>query len=63
MDLNKNNESSNRLISIMGILVIFISMVANVQADGSIIPNIMILVGLVVVLVAEKSSLNEGPNG
>ncbi|MCF7971781.1 MAG: hypothetical protein K9L22_11530, partial [Methylococcaceae bacterium] len=62
MDLNKNSESSNRLISIMGILVIFISMVANVQADGSIIPNLMILLGLGIVLFAEKSSLNEGPN-
>jgi len=62
MDLNKNNGRSNRLISMMGVLVIFIAMVANVQADGSIIPNLMILVGLIIVLVAEKSSLNEGPN-
>jgi hypothetical protein len=65
MGLNIESERSKGVrgyIAIMGMFVILLAMIANVQADGSAIPNIMILVGLVIVLVAEKSSLNEGPN-
>jgi|GEM_PF-3308975 len=65
MGLNIESERSKGMrgyVAIMGMFVILLAMIANVQADGSAIPNIMILVGLVIVLVAEKSSLNEGPN-
>ncbi len=65
MGLNIESERSKGVrgyVAIMGMFVILLAMIANVQADGSAIPNIMILVGLVIVLVAEKSSLNEGPN-
>ncbi len=65
MGLNIENECSKGArgyIAIIGMLVIMLAMVASVQADGSVVPDIMILVGLVIVLAAEKSSLNEGPN-
>jgi len=65
MGLNIESERSKGVrgyVAIMGIFVILLAMIANVQADGSAIPNIMIVVGLVIVLVAEKASLNEGPN-
>ena len=65
MGLNIENERSKGVrgyVAIMGMFVILLAMVANVQADGSVIPNIMIVVGLIIVLVAEKASLNEGPN-
>ncbi|SCN47180.1 hypothetical protein BAZMOX_00840_5 [methanotrophic endosymbiont of Bathymodiolus azoricus (Menez Gwen)] len=65
MGLNIESESSKGVrgyVAIMGMLIIILGMVASVQADGSVIPDIMMLVGLIVVLVAEKSSLNEGPN-
>lgn len=65
MGLNIENECSKGArgyIAIIGMLVIILAMVASVQADGSVTPNVMVLVGLIIVLVAEKSSLNEGPN-
>lgn len=65
MGLNIESKSSKGVrgyVAIMGMLIIILGMVASVQADGSVIPDIMMLVGLMVVLVAEKSSLNEGPN-
>jgi len=65
MGLNIESESSKGVrgyVAIMGMFIIILGMVASVQADGSIIPDIMILLGLVIVLVAEKASLNEGPN-
>jgi len=65
MGLNIESERSKGVrgyVAIMGMFVILLAMIANVQADGSVIPNIMIVVGLVIVLVAEKASLNEGPN-
>jgi len=65
MGLNIESERSKGVrgyVAIMGMFVILLAMIANVQADGSAIPNIMIVVGLVIVLVAEKASLNEGPN-
>lgn len=65
MGLNIESKSSKGVrgyVAIMGMLIIILGMVASVQADGSVIPDIMMLVGLIVVLVAEKSSLNEGPN-
>jgi len=65
MGLNIESERSKGVrgyVAIMGMFVILLAMIANVQADGSVIPNLMIVVGLVIVLVAEKASLNEGPN-
>ncbi|MDF1583744.1 MAG: hypothetical protein RQ733_01170 [Methyloprofundus sp.] len=65
MGLNIDSERSKGVrgyVAIIGMFVILLAMVANVQADGSPIPNIMILVGLAIVLVAEKAALNEGPN-
>lgn len=65
MNSGSDDESSKGiryLMSILGMAIIVVSMVASVQADGSIVPNIMMLVGLGIVLFAVQASVNEGSN-
>ena len=62
MDSNIPNEESKGvrgLISVMGLLVVIIGMVASVQSGDSMIPPIMIILGTIIILVAEKTRLDE----
>ena len=45
--------------SLIGLVILLISMIASVQANGSFIPDIMMIVAGIIILVSEKSTLNE----
>lgn len=65
MELNNEGEQPKNIrgtVSILGFVSLLIAMVFSVQADGSMIPDIWGFLSLVVILVAEKVSLREGPN-
>ncbi len=62
MDINSTNENSKGargMVSVIGLVIIVIGMVASVQADGSFVPDIVMAVGTIIILVAEKVTLNE----
>ncbi len=62
MDMNsvdENFKGTRGVVSIIGLVVIVIGMVASVQADGSFLPDIVIALGTIIILVAEKAVINE----
>ena len=62
MESNTNENSKGRrgLISIIGLVIMLLGMIASVQADGSIIPDLVLFAGGIMILVAEKAMVNEG---
>ena len=62
MDLNDSKENSTGMrgvISVMGLIVVLIGMVASIQVENSIVPPAMIIIGTIIILIAEKSTLDE----
>ena len=62
MDSNMTNEDSKGMrgiVSVMGLVVVIIGMVASVQAGDSLLPAAMIMLGTIIILVAEKTKLDE----
>jgi hypothetical protein len=62
MDMNsmdENSKGTRGIVSIIGLLIVVIGMVASVQADGSFVPDFVMIVGTVIILVAEKAEINE----
>lgn len=62
MDMNSVNENSKGtrgVVSIIGLVIVVIGMVASVQADGSFMPDIVMALGTIIILVAEKAAINE----
>ena len=62
MDSNMTNEDSKGMrgvISVMGLAVVIIGMVASVQAGDSSVPAVMMILGTIIILVAEKTKLDE----
>ena len=55
--MNTNKEP--RVVSIIGLLIVLLGMIYSVQADGSMIPDLMLVIGTVIILFAEKATLNE----
>ena len=62
MDSNHTNEppkSIRAVISIMGLIIVIIGMVASVQVENSLIPAAVMISGTIIILVAEKTALDE----
>ncbi|GFO77212.1 hypothetical protein BPLS_P5526 [Bathymodiolus platifrons methanotrophic gill symbiont] len=62
MNSNSTDENSKGIrgvISIMGMILLIIGMVYSVQTEVHIIPTVMMIAGTIVILIAEKTTLNE----
>ena len=62
MDSNITNEKPKGIrgvISVMGLLVVIIGMVFSVQTENSLVPTVMMALGTIAILVAEKTTLDE----
>lgn len=57
--VNENSKGTRGIVSIIGLVVIVIGMVASVQADGSFLPDIVMALGTIIILVVEKAVINE----
>jgi len=56
---NKHPKSIRTVISIMGLIIVIIGMVASVQVENSLIPAAVMILGTIIILVAEKTALDE----
>ncbi len=56
---NKETKETQNIVSIIGLLIVLLGMIYSVQADGSMIPDLMLVIGTVIILFAEKATLNE----
>ena len=56
---NKPPKSIRTVISIMGLIIVIIGMVASVQVENSLIPAAVMILGTIIILVAEKTALDE----
>ena len=56
---NGNSKGIRGVISIMGMILLIIGMVYSVQTENHIVPTVMMIVGTIIILIAEKTTLNE----
>ena len=57
--VDENSKGTRGIASIIGLVIVVIGMVASVQADGSFVPDIVMALGTIIILVAEKATINE----
>jgi len=65
MDSNitdKNSKSIRSIVSIMGMLLLIAGMVYSVKTEKHIVTTMMMIIGSMIILVAEKTKLNERDN-
>ncbi|NOQ14264.1 MAG: hypothetical protein GQ583_07285 [Methyloprofundus sp.] len=62
MDSNIANEKPKGIravISVAGLVVVIIGMVFSVQTENALVPAVMMILGTIVILIAEKTTLDE----
>lgn len=59
---NEDSRSTRSVISVIGLIVVVIGMIASVQVENSFVPPAMIILGTIIILIAEKTRLDDRLN-
>lgn len=57
--MQSNAKSVRGAISVAGLIILIIGMVYSVQTENHLVPTITMIVGTIIILVAEKTTLDE----
>jgi len=57
--MQSNSKGIRGVISVMGLVILIIGMVVSVQTENYLIPTSLMVVGTIIILVAEKTTLDE----
>ena len=60
--MQSNSNGIRGIISVAGLVILIIGMVYSVQTENHLAPTLMMIVGTIIILVAEKTTLDERQN-
>ena len=57
--MQSNAKGVRGAISVAGLIILIIGMVYSVQTENYLVPTITMIVGTIIILIAEKTTLDE----